>query len=264
MAGKGGGGAWKVAYADFVTAMMAFFMVMWIVAQSKPVREAIAGYFTDPSGKVSRNGNGKSNGLIQSDGAPPASPHVAASREKQGSAPKSPDDEGKGKGAGRKPTILGLHDGNNLAVEMLVPFAEESADLDEHGQQVLDRMAGGLLGKLSKIEIRGHASARPLASSSAYHDAWDLCYARSQAVMKYLLSKGIEPSRIRLSQSAANEPATSAQNDVLSIPNCRVEVFVLSEIASNIRDLTKKEGEAPKKSGGKRVIRPAPTTSETE
>ena len=38
MAGKGGG-SWKVAYADFVTAMMAFFMVMWILAQNKPVQE---------------------------------------------------------------------------------------------------------------------------------------------------------------------------------------------------------------------------------
>jgi chemotaxis protein MotB len=47
MAGHGGG-AWKVAYADFVTAMMAFFMVMWIVAQSKPVKQAIAQYFNDP------------------------------------------------------------------------------------------------------------------------------------------------------------------------------------------------------------------------
>ena len=38
MAGKGGG-AWKVAYADFVTAMMAFFLVMWIVGQDKPVKQ---------------------------------------------------------------------------------------------------------------------------------------------------------------------------------------------------------------------------------
>src|SRR4030042_6114795 len=42
------GGAWKVAYADFVTAMMAFFLVMWIVTQSEPVKEAIQGYFQDP------------------------------------------------------------------------------------------------------------------------------------------------------------------------------------------------------------------------
>src|SRR4051812_45127160 len=47
MAGKGGG-AWKVAYADFVTAMMAFFLVMWITAQSPKVKKAIAHSFTDP------------------------------------------------------------------------------------------------------------------------------------------------------------------------------------------------------------------------
>jgi chemotaxis protein MotB len=42
------GGAWKVAYADFVTAMMAFFMVMWLSAQDSVVRQAIAGYFSKP------------------------------------------------------------------------------------------------------------------------------------------------------------------------------------------------------------------------
>src|SRR4051794_3517310 len=43
------GGAWKVAYADFVTAMMAFFLVMWIVGQSKAVKVGVAGYFRDPN-----------------------------------------------------------------------------------------------------------------------------------------------------------------------------------------------------------------------
>ncbi len=47
MAGQGGG-SWKVAYADFVTAMMAFFLVMWILAQNKPLKKAIAEYFNDP------------------------------------------------------------------------------------------------------------------------------------------------------------------------------------------------------------------------
>lgn len=48
--GHGGhhGGAWKVAYADFVTAMMAFFIVMWILASSEEVKKAVAAYFDDP------------------------------------------------------------------------------------------------------------------------------------------------------------------------------------------------------------------------
>jgi chemotaxis protein MotB len=49
MAGKGGG-AWKVAYADFVTAMMAFFMVMWLCSQNQKTRQAIARYFNNPMG----------------------------------------------------------------------------------------------------------------------------------------------------------------------------------------------------------------------
>ena len=50
MAAGKGGGSWKVAYADFVTAMMAFFLVMWIGAQDVKVRQSVANYFVDPSG----------------------------------------------------------------------------------------------------------------------------------------------------------------------------------------------------------------------
>ena len=51
---QAGGGAWKVAYADFVTAMMAFFLVMWITSQNDEVKKAIGGYFQDPWGTLAR------------------------------------------------------------------------------------------------------------------------------------------------------------------------------------------------------------------
>src|SRR5688500_14845320 len=65
MAGKGGGGAWKVAYADFVTGMMAFFLVMWLCAQNTEVKRSVSNYFSDPMGttqggsekKASRTGS---------------------------------------------------------------------------------------------------------------------------------------------------------------------------------------------------------------
>src|SRR5437660_4286703 len=44
------GGAWKVAYADFVTAMMALFIVLWLMSTSDQVKKAIGGYFQDPKG----------------------------------------------------------------------------------------------------------------------------------------------------------------------------------------------------------------------
>src|SRR5271157_3121121 len=60
-AGHGGhhGGAWKVAYADFVTAMMALFIVLWLMNSSKQVQEAVGGYFKDPSGTSKMVGTDK-------------------------------------------------------------------------------------------------------------------------------------------------------------------------------------------------------------
>src|ERR1700730_3389936 len=55
------GGAWKVAYADFVTAMMALFIVLWLMGASEPVKKAVAGYFKDPSGKGIEQGTGQGN-----------------------------------------------------------------------------------------------------------------------------------------------------------------------------------------------------------
>ena len=62
--GHGGhhGGAWKVAYADFVTAMMAFFLVMWLVSQSQDVRAAVASYFKDPGVFETTSGAGPIEG----------------------------------------------------------------------------------------------------------------------------------------------------------------------------------------------------------
>src|SRR5579862_5627447 len=57
--GHGGhhGGAWKVAYADFVTAMMALFIVLWLMNSSEQVRKAISAYFRDPSGSGKQAGS---------------------------------------------------------------------------------------------------------------------------------------------------------------------------------------------------------------
>jgi len=51
------GGAWKVAYADFVTAMMALFIVLWLMGSSKPVQESVGGYFRDPHGMAEKKGS---------------------------------------------------------------------------------------------------------------------------------------------------------------------------------------------------------------
>ena len=63
VAGGGGhhGGSWKVAYADFVTAMMAFFMVMWILGMDDKTKQAVEGYFANPVGYKKGYGAGSSS-----------------------------------------------------------------------------------------------------------------------------------------------------------------------------------------------------------
>jgi chemotaxis protein MotB len=77
---KGGGGSWKVAYADFVTAMMAFFLVMWIGAQDVKVRQSVANYFVDPSGASKAP---KSGGVMESP-SPGSVPEQSKVRSGQG------------------------------------------------------------------------------------------------------------------------------------------------------------------------------------
>jgi chemotaxis protein MotB len=76
MAGKGGG-AWKVAYADFITAMMAFFLVMWLCAQDQKIRQAVAYFFMDPMGTSKKPEKSGSVAEQQSNGSVPQSESVA-------------------------------------------------------------------------------------------------------------------------------------------------------------------------------------------
>src|SRR3954469_6175507 len=70
------GGAWKVAYADFVTAMMAFFLVMWLMGADEATKASIAGYFKDPGSQtpISDNNANPQNGDKLNVFAQPATP----------------------------------------------------------------------------------------------------------------------------------------------------------------------------------------------
>src|SRR5437879_139172 len=58
------GGAWKVAYADFVTAMMALFIVLWLMSSDKEIKESISAYFSNPTGVGKEVGNASGSGSL--------------------------------------------------------------------------------------------------------------------------------------------------------------------------------------------------------
>lgn len=213
MAGKGGG-AWKVAYADFVTAMMAFFMVMWIVAQNQEVKTAIAEHFSDPFANVV-------------EGEDPMPKRAKAPRGEP-KPDKTPDDT-KIRGKGVQAVLLTSRGGERTSVGTVVHFAEDSAQLNAEARQRLHNFATLLLGKPQKIEIRGHSSRRPLPEGSLFRDHWELSYARAVEVSKALEAEGITRDRLRLSQAAGNEPLTAPDETLPGGGYARVEVVMLNE-----------------------------------
>jgi len=250
MAGHGGG-AWKVAYADFVTAMMAFFLVMWITAQGNSVKQSIAQYFRDPW-KTSKKPTGDFSpgspllGTKKPNETPGPSPINSPRRgsasgiEKDGANvpggkfgkfaareldAKSQKNE-KTKVTTRSP-IYAVHDGDRRCVGTLVLFKEGTAEIDDVGKQRLGRFANEVRGKPYKIEIRGHASRNPS------HDAWQISYARCRAAQKFLEDRGIESDRIRLSQGGPHEPYSIRVDPAKQAFNSRIEVYMLNEFAED-------------------------------
>lgn len=261
MAGHGGG-AWKVAYADFVTAMMAFFLVMWIVGQSKPVKQAVAGYFRDPLGYSKKMTGGSASLPTNKPGELPGpsimpstkpgsagggdDPHMGKSTG-HGSAAKDDDAATKKKESEQKqPSLFVIHSGNRRFMGTMIVFEEGSAKLDDLAKERLIPIIEELRGKPQKIEIRGHATRNPLSKENSGMDPWQLSYARCQSTMMFLLNNGIDPERIRLSQGGAYEPYTVQSDPTLQANNSRVEVYVLDEYAESLKGTQQERAERMK------------------
>jgi chemotaxis protein MotB len=233
MAGHGGG-AWKVAYADFVTAMMAFFLVMWITSQNDEVKEAVQTYFQDPWGYASDQvalgyqvpGQGPGAGKV---------PGRVPDRRMQSMPPPDPNNDSDPPAQwAQQLDIHFLSNTDRTLPALVVRFEEGSAKLTPQAQDQLAALMPVLIGKLNMIEVRAHSTRRPLSSRSGFEDHWRLCYERSLTLMKFLEEHGVEPERIRLSQAAANEPLTTRYETALQKENDRVELFLLDTVAAEL------------------------------
>jgi chemotaxis protein MotB len=248
MAGKGGG-AWKVAYADFVTAMMAFFLVMWITGQSKEVRKAIGGYFQDPWGTSTENtapSFQSPSGLRGDAPVGDVSQGILPERWRQSNEPGATDEKPGAKSVWQQSHKVPLvNNPEHDLPALIIPFDEGSATLTSAAENRLARILPALAGKPNRIEIRAHASQRPLPSDSPFRDHWQLCYARSEATMRYLEQQGIESRRLRLSQSSPQEPLTTRLETAWQNENDCAEIFLLTEVVEAQPGRMEPAAEAP-------------------
>jgi chemotaxis protein MotB len=204
------GGAWKVAYADFVTAMMALFMVLWLLASTdSQSRKEISQYFRTgilPSGDLSMNR------------AAQAAPSVIEA------APVPPPENQKSIDDSVQTTIeqLKAHLSNLASVDplladvlkdvhievtkdgILIEAADEekgflfdtaSAKLKEPLERFLRVLAPMLAAMRSPLEINGHTDARPFVRGAGMSN-WDLSYQRAASAREILEASGIPESQI--------------------------------------------------------------------
>lgn len=255
------GGAWKVAYADFVTAMMAFFLLMWLLgATNEKQRKGIADFFnpTIPVNRVSGGGNGafggdsvfSENTLAQNGtGAGSASP-TAADQARGDTGVSEGDSASDATGEDAQLTeiqemFLG-RGGESTATELLLrhvisritdegliveifdtpdqPLFEPGTTKPTEALESLLLAVTEVFGTVdNEIAVQGHVAAMPLVA--AEDPTWPLSQARADRVRVEVKELEIDPRRVvRVTGFAARKPVS---NNPMSVRNNRIEVILL-------------------------------------
>jgi chemotaxis protein MotB len=241
--GHGGhhGGAWKVAYADFVTAMMALFIVLWLLNTSKQVQDAVGGYFKDPTGtskKVGSNmlGAGE-NFLVTRDNMPKLKEQLQQAMQQMADFEKLKNH------IDMTVTTEGLRIELSEA-ESGTFFDNGSAQLNEDGAALLVTLAGEL-GKLpNKLSIEGHTDSRPYAPSASYGN-WELSADRGNAARRVMQANGIRPDQVSQVRGFADQRLRTPETP-LDPSNRRISVIV-QYILKNAEEETRSNNSAAEK-----------------
>jgi chemotaxis protein MotB len=189
------GGAWKVAYADFVTAMMALFIVLWLLNTSKPVKEAIAGYFRDPSGTAGKLGTSSEGPGEKFIPTPVPNEDMGKLKDEIEKAMRRLPNFDKFKNQIEiKVTPEGLR------IELLESATGTFFDLgnrnpNSNGSELLDMLAGEL-GKLpNKISIEGHTDSKPFSGKKDYGN-WELSTDRANSARRLMQEQGLGDKQV--------------------------------------------------------------------
>lgn len=192
--GHGGhhGGAWKVAYADFVTAMMALFIVLWLMNSSKPVQEAVGGYFRDPNGTAQKTGTALGGA---GDAGPIKKEDMSKLKEDLMKALQKMPNFDK-----LKNQIEMTITPEGLRIEMmedpLGTFFENGKSVPTPILQNLLKILSVAAGKLpNPISIEGHTDSTPFSDSKTYGN-WELSTDRANTARRLMEDNGLRPGQV--------------------------------------------------------------------
>jgi chemotaxis protein MotB len=221
---RSGSGAWKVAYADFVTALMALFIVLWLMNSSTKVKSSISGYFRDPRGFTRTLGAGPAN---SGEGLVVHHDNVDEIRKQLEQALRE------------MPEFQKLRDnvkfsvtGEGLRIDLLendqgMFFVSGSPAPTAAGEELL-RVLAGELGRLPNgLVIEGHTDATPFrnARPTEGYSNWELGADRANAARRVLHKYGVRPEQVVEVRGFADQRPFNAQ-DRFDARNRRVSVVV--------------------------------------
>jgi len=196
--GHGGhhGGAWKVAYADFVTAMMALFIVLWLTSQSDAVKKAVAGYFNDPKGLATLLGttlSGTGNGT-----APAVDPNQKQLQDLKEKLEKEIEASKELQKLVKQIEIKITPEG--LRIELIEDkngtfYQSGSAQLSPDGQELLALLATELKTLPNQLLIEGHTDAAQYSKDANYSN-WELSADRANSARRLLQQDGVRSDQV--------------------------------------------------------------------
>jgi chemotaxis protein MotB len=228
--GHGGhhGGAWKVAYADFVTAMMALFIVLWLMNSSKQIQVAVGGYFKDPTGtskKVGSNMQGTGdNFTLTRDNMPKLKEQLQNSMRQMSDFEKL------------KSHIEMTVTAEGLRIELSESasgtfFDSGSAKLKPDGAELLVNLAQELGSLPNKLSIEGHTDSHPYAASAAYGN-WELSADRANAARRVMQANGVRDDQVIQVRGFADQRLRKPEAP-LDPANRRISVIVQYIVKNN-------------------------------
>jgi chemotaxis protein MotB len=238
------GGAWKVAYADFVTAMMALFIVLWLMASSEQVKKSIAAYFLDPKGQKHEVGSGGLNGSGKSMYLSVNDMHQLKLKLEQALRSLPALEK-------LKDQITMTITGEGLRIELLensqgVFFESGNARPTGTGVEAIGLLASQLGQLPNAIVLEGHTDAVAYGNANGYSN-WELSTDRANEARRLMQAHGVRPDQIKQIRGYGDQSLRNAVNP-LDPSNRRISVIVLYGDASAASDAAAKTAAA--KSGG--------------
>jgi chemotaxis protein MotB len=218
------GGAWKVAYADFVSAMMSLFIVLWLMNSSEQIKKAVAGYFNDPKGTGSLLGttmNGNGTATV---------PNDARMKQLKDKIEQEIRQKAELQKLSKQIEITITPEG--LRIELLEGkdgtfYQSGSPQLSTSGQELVALLAGELKTIPNALLIEGHTDATPYASETGYSN-WELSADRANAARRLLQQDGVRGDQVTQVRGYADQMLRVKSNPY-DPTNRRISILVKND-----------------------------------